>query len=56
LKIDWVFIVNIHAENTGTATDIEDDLVLEDVAVLVDGITVGSCTDIIFLRAGTNRD
>lgn len=47
--IDCEFIVDVHAENTGTAADIEDDLVLEDVAVLVDGITVGSCTDIIFL-------
>jgi hypothetical protein len=42
--------VNIHAENTGTTADVKDDLVLEDVTVLVDGITVGSRTDIIFLQ------
>jgi hypothetical protein len=48
--------VSIHAKNTGTAANIKDDLVLEDVAVLVDGIAVGSCTDIIFLRIENNRN
>lgn len=40
---------NPHAENTGTTTDIENNLVLEDVAVLVDGVAVGTGTDIVFL-------
>lgn len=38
-----------HAENAGTATDIEDDLVLEDMLILVDCITVRPSTDIVFL-------
>jgi hypothetical protein len=36
LRVDCELNVNIHAKNAGTAADIEDDLVLEDVAVLVD--------------------
>jgi hypothetical protein len=48
--------LNVHAENTSTAAHIEDNLVLEDVAVLIDGITVGSSTDIIFLQKGKNGD
>ena len=39
-----------HAQNTGTATDIEDDLVLENVAVVVDRIAVGLGADLIFLQ------
>ena len=39
----------IHAEDTGSAADVEDDLVLENVAVLVDGIAVRPGTDIVFL-------
>lgn len=39
----------VHAENTGSASNIENDLVLEDVTVLVDSVAVGSCANIIFL-------
>jgi hypothetical protein len=39
-----------HAENGGTAADIEDDLVLEEVGVVVDGIAVALGADLIFLR------
>ena len=41
--------LHVHAENTGSTSDIKNDLVLEDVAVLVDRVAVGSCADIIFL-------
>jgi hypothetical protein len=37
-----------HAENAGTAADIKDNLVLEDVLILVDGITIRPSTDIVF--------
>jgi hypothetical protein len=40
-----------HAENAGTAADIKDNLVLEDVLILVDGITIRPSTDIVFLHA-----
>lgn len=40
----------IHAQNTSSTADIEDDLVLEDVAVLVDGVAVRACAHIIFLE------
>lgn len=33
-------ILYIHAENASSASNVEDDLILEDVAVLVDGIAV----------------
>ena len=36
-----------HGENTGTASNIEDDLVLEQVAVLVDRGTVGQGANLI---------
>lgn len=36
-----------HGEDSGAASDIEDDLVLEQVAVLVDRSTVGQSTDFI---------
>lgn len=39
-----------HAEDGGTAADIEDDLVLEEVGVVVDGIAVALGADLIFLR------
>lgn len=42
-------IGNIHAENTCSTTDVENNLVLEDMAVLVDGIAVRPGPDIIFL-------
>ena len=35
---------------TWTAADIEDDLVLEEVGVVVDGIAVALGADLIFLR------
>ena len=38
-----------HAENGGTAADVEDDLVLEEVGVVVDGIAVALGADLIFL-------
>lgn len=39
----------IHGENRGTAANVEDNLVLEEVGVLVDRIAVASCADLIFL-------
>lgn len=42
-------VENPHAENTGTTADIQNNLVLEDVAVLVDRVAVGTGTDIVFL-------
>ena len=41
---------HVHAENTGTATNVQDNLILENVTILVDRITVRSGTDIIFLE------
>jgi hypothetical protein len=41
---------DIHAQNTSSTADIEDNLVLEDVAVLVDGVAVRACAHIIFLE------
>ena len=38
---------DIHAENTGSATDIKDNLVLEEVGILVDGVLVGVGPDLI---------
>lgn len=40
-----------HAEDGGAASDIEDDLVLEQVRVLVDGVAVALGSDFIFLDA-----
>jgi hypothetical protein len=40
---------NIHAENTRSAADIENNLILEDVAVLVDRIAVRASSDVVFL-------
>lgn len=42
---------HLHAEDTGTAANIQDNLVLEEVAVLVDGVAVRAGTDIVFLYA-----
>jgi len=39
-----------HAEDTGTAANIEDNLVLEEVGVLVNGVAVASCADFILLN------
>lgn len=39
-----------HGQDAGTTADIEDDLVLEEVAVLVDGIAVAASAHIIFLK------
>ena len=41
---------DVHGENGGTATDIENDLVLEDVFVLDDSIHVRPCANFIFLH------
>lgn len=49
-KITGLLSGCIHAQNTSSTADIEDDLVLEDVAVLVDGVAVGACAHIIFLE------
>lgn len=49
LVVRIVRCLHAHAENTGSTSDIKNDLVLEDVAVLVDRVAVGSCADIIFL-------
>jgi hypothetical protein len=38
-----------HAENGGTAADVEDDLVLEEVGVVVNGIAVALGADLVFL-------
>jgi hypothetical protein len=40
---------SLHAENGGTTTDIEHDLVLEQVLVLVDGVPVALGPDLVFL-------
>lgn len=40
----------VHGEDTGSAANIEDDLVLEEVGVLVDRVAVASCADLIFLH------
>lgn len=39
-KSRWGSEERIHAENSGTASDIEDDLVLEKVGILVDRVSV----------------
>jgi hypothetical protein len=38
-----------HAENGGAAANVEDDLVLEEVGVVVDGVAVALGADLIFL-------
>lgn len=45
-----------HAEDGGTAADIKDDLVLEEVGVVVDGIAVALGADLIFLRLLSGLD
>ena len=40
----------VHGEDTGTAANIEDNLVLEEVGVLVNGVAVASCADFILLN------
>ena len=46
LHVDWT---DIHAEDGCTASNVQDDFVLEDVLVVVDGISVGASADFIFL-------
>ena len=41
---------DVHGKNRGSAADIEDDLVFEQMLVLHDGIHVGACSDFIFLQ------
>jgi hypothetical protein len=43
------YMRHIHAQDTGSTADIQDNFVLEDVAVLVDRVTVRASTDIVFL-------
>lgn len=38
---------DLHAENTGTASDIENDLVLEQMLVLDNGVHVRSSSDLV---------
>lgn len=40
---------NVHGENAGSASNIENDLVFEDMLVLNNGIHVGPRADFIFL-------
>ena len=42
--------VDIHAENARAATNVENDLILEEMLILVDGISIGSGPDLIFLE------
>lgn len=47
---EWcILIKNIHGQNGGTTSHIEDNLILEDVAVLDDGIHVRPRAHLIFL-------
>lgn len=45
----------IHAENTSSTSNIENNLILEDVTVLVDRIAIRASADIIFLRERKNQ-
>lgn len=47
-----VFDLRIHAQNASAAADIEDNLVLEEMAVLVDGVAIRTGANIVFLKAG----
>lgn len=40
---------HLHAENRSSTSNIQHNLVLEEVLVLVDGVLVGVCSDLIFL-------
>jgi hypothetical protein len=50
---------DVHGKNRGSAADIEDNLVFEQVLVLHDSIHIGACSDFIFLgdvrEAGDGR-
>jgi hypothetical protein len=48
--MDRVSGVCSHAQDAGAASDVKDDLVLKKMLILVNGITVGSSTDVIFLK------
>ena len=39
----------IHAQNTSATANIENNLVLEEVAVLVNGVAVGTRANVVFL-------
>ena len=39
----------VHAQDGSAATDIQDDFILEDVSIVVDGVAVGFGTDFVFL-------
>ncbi len=41
-----------HAQDGCTASDIQDNLVLEDVSVLIDGISVRLCSNLVLLLLG----
>lgn len=52
LAVDQCFPYSlyVHAENASSTSYIEDDLILEDMAILVDSIAIRSCANIIFLQ------
>jgi hypothetical protein len=41
---------DVHRKNRGSAADIENDLVFEEMLVLNDSVHVGACSDFIFLE------
>lgn len=43
--------MRIHAQNARAAADIEDNLIFEEMAVLVNGVPVRASANIIFLKA-----
>lgn len=45
----------VHGEDTGTAADIEDNLVLEEVGILVDRVAVASCANLVFLNLAVSN-
>lgn len=45
----------VHAQDGCTASDIEDDLVLEQVRILVDSVAVALGSDFIFLKRIVSR-
>lgn len=46
--------MNVHGQDGGTTADIKNDLVLEDVLVLYNGVHVGLCANLIFLSRRNN--
>ena len=44
--------INVHAEDGCTTSDVQDDLVLEEVWIVADCVAVGSSAHFIFLCCG----